>query len=359
MFPASWVILSIESQRITPRRVALPKPANLLVALIPTAVGAVGMAVVLWPGSPSAVESNGGAEPLEWAEAARLVERSQFLDVAAVGERVIAVGERGHVLVSEDGGSNWDQAQVPARSMLTAVAMVDERHSWVVGHDAVILHSADGGQSWTRQFFSPKDEAPLLDVWFADADHGLAVGAYGLVLETHDGGKSWERRVISGEEPHFYAVAEGPNGALYIVGEFGSVFRSRDRGKSWLPLSSPYKGSFFGILAPSDGALLIFGLRGNLYRSEDGGLNWRRVETGTTASLLGGVELADGTIVIVGLSGTVLVGGSSFTAAKRTSRQGIAAVAEVGPGHLLSAGEAGLIRIHGLSNDHSKTKSGS
>jgi photosystem II stability/assembly factor-like uncharacterized protein len=322
---------------------------------------AIGVAIALFYGKATAIERN-GAKPLEWAEPARLAERSLLLDIAAVGERVIAVGERGHALVSENAGSNWTQAQVPTRSMLTAVAMVDARHSWAVGHDAVILHSADGGNVWTRQFFAPEKQTPLLDVWFADSVHGLAVGAYGLVLETHDGGKNWKRRIISEEEPHFYAITEGANGTLYVAGEFGSLFRSRDRGKTWQSLGSPYKGSFFGALAHSGGALLVFGLRGNLYRSEDSGQKWRRVETGTTASLMSGTELADGAIVIVGLSGTVLVSrdeGRSFTKDNRTNRQGIAAVAEAGSGQLLMVGEAGLTRSLSLSTEHSKTPSGS
>ena len=322
------------------------------------------LGVALWQGGASAEERHGGAEHLEWADPARLAQRSLLLDIAAVGERVIAVGERGHVLVSKDGGTNWVQARVPTRSTLTAVAMVDERLGWVVGHDAVILYSVDGGKNWTRQFFAPAEETPLFDVWFADPSHGLAVGAYALILETHDGGKSWERRTIGEEDPHFYAITEGHDGSLYLAGEFGALFRSRDRGKTWGALPSPYEGPFFGILGLNDGALLVFGLRGTLYRSEDGGLTWRPGKTGTTASLMSGVQLTDGTIVIVGLSGTILVskdGGDSFMSASRNDRKGIVAVVEVEPGQLLAVGEGGLTRIHDLFKNHSRahTKSGS
>jgi len=310
----------------------------------------------------AAIEDTAAGTGREGSDLARLAARALLLDVAAVGERVIAVGERGHVLVSEDSGGNWIQARVPTRSMLTAVSMVGRDHIWVVGHDAVILYSADGGQTWTRQFFAPQEEAPLLDVWFENTNHGLAVGAYGIVLETGNGGRSWERRSIVKGDPHFYAITEGLDGTLHVAGESGSVLRSRDRGKSWFPLTSPYEGSFFGALALSDGALLVFGLRGNLYRSEDGGLNWRHVQTGTKASLMSGVELADGTIVLVGLSGTVLVSrdrGKSFTAANRTDRQGIAAVAELESARLLIIGEAGVSRIQTPPADHSEAKSAS
>ena len=316
--------------------------------------------VVSSDGLLPATDHTTGTAPLEWAESARLAERSLLLDVASAGERLIAVGERGHVLLSEDGGTTWTQVPAPTRSLLTAVVMVDEIHGWIVGHDAVILYSADGGRNWTRQFFAPGWEAPLFDVWFEDTDHGLAVGAYGLVLETHDGGRSWIRRSIDENEPHFYAMTNAPDETLYLVGEFGAAFLSRDRGQTWVALNSPYKGSFFGALALSDGALVAFGLRGNLYRSENSGLYWRQVETGTTASLMSGLELTDGTIVIVGLSRSLLVsrdGGNTFTPTRHTTRQGLAAVTELGHGRLLAVGEAGLTRINTLSGSHAKTKS--
>ena len=335
--------------------------SKLVSQLTVLTVVAACVAVAQSDGLLHAGDTNSGKTRLEWAEPAPLVERSLLLDVAKAGERLIAVGERGHVLLSEDGGSTWTQVRAPTRSLLTAVAMVDEIHGWIVGHDAVILYSADGGRTWTRQFFAPGWEAPLFDVWFEDTNHGLAIGAYGLVLETHDGGRSWIRRSIDENEPHFYAITNAPDGTLYLVGEFGAAFLSRDRGQTWMALNSPYKGSFFGALALSDGTLVAFGLRGNLYRSENNGLYWRQVETVTTASLMSGLELTDGTIVIVGLSGSLLVsrdGGNTFTPTRHTTRQGIAAVVELGRGQLLTVGEGGLSRIKTPSGGQPKTKSG-
>ena len=105
--------------------------------------------------------------------------RSLLLDLAWAGGRMVAVGERGHVLLSDDDGRSWRQAQaVPSRTMLTAVAFADQRHGWAVGHDEIILHTADGGETWQRQHWAPQSQQPLLDVWFADAARGIAVGAY-------------------------------------------------------------------------------------------------------------------------------------------------------------------------------------
>ena len=67
-----------------------------------------------------------------------------MLDVAQAGARLVAVGDRGHILYSDDQGQNWTQAKVPTRQLLTAVYFVDATHGWAVGHDAQILMSSPG-----------------------------------------------------------------------------------------------------------------------------------------------------------------------------------------------------------------------
>ena len=96
------------------------------------------------------------------------------------------VGERGHILISDDDGASWTQAKVPTRVLLTAVHMHDERTGWAVGHDAVILRTGDGGETWTMVHQAPDEELPLLDVWFRDERTGFAVGGLRL-LPRHRG----------------------------------------------------------------------------------------------------------------------------------------------------------------------------
>jgi photosystem II stability/assembly factor-like uncharacterized protein len=125
----------------------------------------------------------------ESAEIARLATQSLLLDAAMAGTRMVVVGERGQILLSDDQGQNWRQARVPTRSNLTGV-FFDAKLGWAVGHDEVILRTEDGGETWTRQHFAPEKEQPLLDIWFSDADNGFAFGAYGTILASHDGGRS-------------------------------------------------------------------------------------------------------------------------------------------------------------------------
>jgi len=294
-------------------------------------------------GSGLAVAQENTAD--DWAFPARLAEKSLLLDMDTTGQQAIAVGERGHVLVSTNGGESWTQAAVPTRRMLCAVDIVDENLVWVAGHDAIILHSRDGGQNWSRQYYAPEVEAPLFDIWFENSQHGIAVGAYGLFLETFDGGHNWQSRSLSDEGPHHFALAESPAGILYLAGEFGTIFTSTDQGRSWQICNSPYHGSFFGVLVLRDESVLVFGLRGNLYRSTDHGNSWQQIDTGTTAALTAGAQRTDGTVIIVGLSGCLLTssdGGLTFNLATRPGRDAMAAIHESAANRLVILGEDGL-----------------
>jgi photosystem II stability/assembly factor-like uncharacterized protein len=295
------------------------------------------------PAAPAT--SDPSAQPAEQMPRAN---QSLLLDTVQTDSGFFVVGERGHVL-SSGNGRDWSQQAVPTRSTLTTIAAADGQ-LWAGGHDGVILHSADGGKSWQVQRRDPymlaegedtadrdiRQGAPVLDLLFTDATHGLAVGAYSLMLHTGDGGATWtpvealtdsgsaapaaeieasESGVFDaadlelGEEtnPHFNAVARTGSGALALVGERGTFLRSRDGGATWEKVAFPYAGSLFGVLAFEDDHILAFGLRGNVYESLDLGGTWTKVETGTSANLMGGVGLEGGGAILVGSNGTVLV----------------------------------------------------
>ena len=294
---------------------------------------------------------------------APLAIESLLLDGAVAGSRLVVVGERGHILVSTDDGASWTQAVVPTRALLTAVHMHDERTGWAVGHDAVILRTGDGGETWTLVHQAPEEELPLLDVWFHDEHAGFAVGAYGYFLATEDGGETWAPRAISEDDFHLNALVPvadrtagspesrpPPSQRLYIAAEAGVAYRSDDGGKTWRELPSPYAGSWFGGLALDGNEVLLTGLRGHLFRSEDGGETWTEVATGTQATLTGAVRLPSGSIVITGLEGSVLTsgdGGRSVLARSLPSRQGISAALPLADGGVLLIGEFGVRRSSG------------
>ncbi|MDM0073744.1 YCF48-related protein [Variovorax sp. J2P1-59] len=284
--------------------------------------------------------------------------RSLINGLARAGQRIVAVGQRGHVLLSDDGGASWRQAEVPVSSDLVAVCFPTERQGWAVGHDGVILRSTDAGQSWTlqldgRRMGAQDAENPLLDVWFKDAQTGYAVGAFGLALRTDDGGAHWEPLTQALDNPkslHLYALRSVGND-VFIVGEQGLLLQLDSATGRFAARETPYKGTLFGIVAGTR-ALIAFGLRGSVVRSTDGGRSWSQVATGVQAGLTAGLRRSDGSIVLVSQAGHVLVSrddGASFQPLRVEQPMPAAAVAEAAGGALVIAGPRGAARPLPLS----------
>ena len=334
-----------------------------------------------------------------------LARHSLLLDITHAGERIITVGERGHILYSDDQGSSWTQALVPTTQMLTAVHFANAQRGWAVGHDGLILVSDDGGINWRIQrdgiaaqhqsnlqareqahqlikklqlALANADEerqpslelaledatmdledadlalteavftSPLMDVWFKDDRRGWAVGAFGTLLATENGGQSWEdqsQRLDNPDEFHLNAITGVDEGRIVVAGEGGMIFRSLDNGKNWQSIEPFYAGSWFGLLYnPKDQALLVYGLRGNLYRSTDFADSWEALGIDNHATLAGGDLSASGDIVLVGSVGTLLQsgdGGKSFNTSLLADRLSLSSALFAGK-QLILVGQGGI-----------------
>jgi photosystem II stability/assembly factor-like uncharacterized protein len=288
------------------------------------------------------------------SELAPLASRSLLLGIANTGKHLVAVGDRGNIVASND-GANWAQVSVPVRATLTGVEFTDEKHGWAVGHDAAILHTKDGGRTWQLQNFAPELEKPLLDVLFTDASKGMAIGAYGLFLVTSDGGASWtelDAPAIREEELHLNGITRLGNDEFLVVGETGMMGVSAD-GSNWERLTAPYEGSLYGAIPRGDKGAVIFGLRGNVYTSDDVRAgNWTKVDVNTVASFFAGALLPSGDIAMVGLAGEIAVLGTDGQV-RNTKVRAVAGV--TGSGTLagaipwkdgvLAVGELGVSRV--------------
>jgi len=262
--------------------------------------------------------------------------RAPLLAAARAGNRIVAVGDHGVVLLSGDGKRFVQAKQVPVRSLLTSVQFLDDRHGYAAGHDGVVLGTEDGGQTWTLLRATPGAEQPILSFHFDSLEHGIAVGLYGWAIETRDGGRTWtERRIGTGDDAdrHLFHVFASSRGTLLIAGEAGTLYRSADGGRTWATIALTNKGSLWYGTALADGTLLVCGMRGHLYRSSDDGNTWREVPSGTTQSLTGIAQMQDGSVVVAGMSGTVLRStdaGTTFTPAQRPEREPLTAILAAG-----------------------------
>jgi len=240
---------------------------------------------------------------------------------------------------------------VPTRSTLTALAFVDEKTGFAVGHDAVILKTTDAGATWHLLNFEPESRNVMLNVRFRDARSGYVVGTNGQLWVTQDGGATWDRRTLAVEDwyqNHIFDVAWLRDGTTLAVAEKGVLYRSADGMQPFTPVDSPYDGSYFGALSPDGNCFVIYGMNGHVFTSTDGGNAWQNVTTHTDQFLLDATVLNDGRVLLVGAGGAVLTiepGSGRVLNAPRPDGVGINAVYVVGDTAYLAAATGGVRKL--------------
>ena len=272
--------------------------------------------------------------------------RRLLTDIAQAGQRLVAVGDAGLVLLSDDGGQGWRQAPTPTSVMLTSVTFAGEKAGWAVGHDGVILATRDGGATWQRQLDgrqadplilaaakalldklpagnaddpSPQrlqaedavaaaeaaieagPSRPLLAVRFFDADRGLAAGSFGQLFQTTDGGQHWAYigdRLDNPEGLHLNGLTLTADGQILVAAENGTVFSSTDQGRHWTRAQVGYNGYLYGVLALPGAGLTAYGFNGHVFRSVDGGTSWKPVNSHSARSIVAAEAVPGGALLL-------------------------------------------------------------
>jgi photosystem II stability/assembly factor-like uncharacterized protein len=316
------------------------------------------------------------------ARSSALAVRSPLLDVASAGTRLVAVGQRGHILYSDDAGNSWQQAAVPVSSDLTAVNFPSATQGWAVGNDGVVLHSGDAGATWSKQLdgrqigallvkhygelasAEPGNERwaqlvsegqhlveegadkPLLGVWFANARLGYVVGVFNLILRTEDGGQHWtpfEDRTENPQGLHLEAIASTGD-ALYIAGEQGLLLKWDESSQHFMAVQTPYQGSFFGVIG-KPGEVLAYGLRGHVFRSVDAGKSWSELSAGLPVNITAATLDAKGNYRLFTQAGHMLVEQAGSTTLQLVPQQGqspVAGATLAADGSLVLVGSRGV-----------------
>ena len=217
--------------------------------------------------------------------------------------RGMAVGARGTLMISDDGGRSWTAEQLDTPLSLIDVAVQGDRRL-AVGQMGSIWVS-DAGEAW-RAVESGTEER-LMAVDMNAAGLAIAVGSFDLILLSRDGGETWEEsplelapHVEGFYDPHLYDVQVNPDGSALIVGEFGLILRTADEGRNW-DIVHQGIASLSGIHVRTDGTGFAVGQDGAVLRTTDGGLTWTILETPTSGNLLGVWSTADGQATVSGM----------------------------------------------------------
>lgn len=347
----------------------------------------VGLQVLLAPTLASTVVASASAVmggPLhEPASMTTRAAHAVLTRVVLAGERLVAIGERGLVVLSDDGGRQWRQAQVPVSVTLTSASFADAHQGWIVGHSGVVLHTADGGETWSLQTDGaalakaaltqaqalPADngdreyriqeaqrlvgegaDKPLLSVCFANALNGMVVGSYGLAAITGDGGKTWtpcRERLPNPRGMHLYAVAQHAK-TWVVAGEQGLLMRSDDDGASFDALVSPSERTLFAATATRGGGFVFAGLLGAACRIDPGSTAVAAIELAVPLTILSCAELRDGRVMLLAQGGRVLAssdGGVHFAEHQLARRAPLTSLVEAADGGLVATSMGGVARL--------------
>lgn len=230
-------------------------------------------------------------------------------DVVFEGEKGIAVGAFGNVLVTADGGATWQVQAFPMKHLALMAVAMREGKCIAVGQTGLVYAAADC-KTWKAAPSMTKSRLLAVDVTRQGVAY--AVGAFGTILKSTDWGQSWAEQKVDwstitddGAEPHLYDIHVAEDGSVTAVGEFELVLRSSD-GQQWKAL---HKGerSLFGLSVVEGGKkMYASGQSGALLSSADGGATWTSHKTGTGAILTGVHATAQGEVLASGINAVVL-----------------------------------------------------
>jgi photosystem II stability/assembly factor-like uncharacterized protein len=177
----------------------------------------------------------------------------------------------------------WDRQKSGVSDDLHAVFFLNAQSGWAAGAANTILHTTDGGASWTRLLDRDPAGQPFQTIVFSSPTDGWASTADNL-LHTADGGKTWQP---SSKLPS--QVSNGFSGGGAIVGSSrfqlgpshfsATLYRSDDGGQTWMESGNLEKNTYSAVafVDTMHGWVLRDGTDETLRYTQDGGMSWTAV----------------------------------------------------------------------------------
>ncbi|HEV7799285.1 MAG TPA: YCF48-related protein [Pyrinomonadaceae bacterium] len=231
-----------------------------------------------------------------------------------------AVGSRGTLLATNDGGRTWQAKPQPTEDAIRDIYFADEQNGWLAcerniyelrSNDeprAYFMKTSDGGAHWKRvNLRGANVDTRLLRAIFSSGGRGWAFGEGGAIYTTRDSGASW----IKLQAPTRYLLLGGTfidenNG--WLVGAGATILQTSDGGETWHQgrLPTPANVRFNSASFVDSVRGWAVGSGGAIYSTQNSGRNWQPQISGVTADLLDVkfVDAAEGWAV--GAEGTVL-----------------------------------------------------
>jgi photosystem II stability/assembly factor-like uncharacterized protein len=226
--------------------------------------------------------------------------------IAGTHGPIWAVGSDGKIVRSDDDEVSWRLQSSPTRATLQDISAWNAEHVVAVGDQGVVLVSQDGGRSW-RDVAVPHSRIAdkLIRVTTLADGQAWAVGEGGSVLRSTDFGQTWVQTGVQ-EDTSWNDIAFQSDQA-WLVGEFGRIKRSTDKGTTWHEVSSPIKTSLMAVTFKDSMNGVAVGLNGTVLITHDGGGAWTKADNVTPEHLFD--VLWDGARwIAIGDKGAVVLG---------------------------------------------------
>ena len=184
-------------------------------------------------------------------------------------------------------GGVWTKQQTGSLAWLHAVHFVDEQKGWAVGGKGALLSTVDGGLHWQLKK-SPTEDA-LRDVYFADEQTGWLVCERNIyllkeldeprsyLLQTTDGGANWQRvEATAGDvDASLVRIVFADRERGFVFGELGALYATEDGGRTWARRRVPTRHLLLGGTFLDSQQGWIVGAGATLLQTSDGGATWR------------------------------------------------------------------------------------
>jgi len=198
--------------------------------------------------------------------------------VAAVnnGQRVIAGGDGGIILISEDAGETWSQLSSPTIRNIWNMQMITEEIGWMVGEGGTALKTANGGLNWIQQPM-PFPNAPYWDLSFINTSFGYICSSSGIVLQTTNGGGNWNIQQ-AGDTRSIYTIYAFDTLKASAGGFAGKVVYTTDGGISWLAAGGGISAAGINKIKFMDDTKGFLASSGGFYKSTNSGASWVSIQ---------------------------------------------------------------------------------
>lgn len=206
-----------------------------------------------------------------------------------------AVGQTNTLLHTSNGGDTWTTQTTPVFVNFWSVFGLNGQKAWAGGSGANLLHTSDGGSTWVPQDTNSSPANDWQGIFFLDENNGWIVGgkpfdftaSRRVIKHTTDGGATWVTQYSMANESPLKAVhfVDANNG--WAVGEGSGILHTSDGGANWTRQKTGTIDYFEGVHFIDASTGWAVGRDGTIVHTTNGGATWIVQNLGAEYDLTG------------------------------------------------------------------------